>query len=432
METHDTTEPTPEQRPLDDVETEICTLAGQIAAATARFLTLIADFDTRRGWASWQLHSCAQWLSWKAGVSLHTAREYVRVAGALTDLPLIAAAFAAGTLSYSKVRALTRVATPDTEESLLRIALQSPAAHLDRLCRGLAKQTRTPTEDADRCTGRWFYDDDGTLVVTARFRPEDGARFLAALTRAEYERTRTTDAEPDLTAPPPPNPVPAMIAMADTVCTVAAESPVTAAGAEVLVHIGTADTPEVTPHAHVDDGPGLDSTTLAQLLCSATMRLVRHGRLGQTIEWGHSRYRPTRAQVRILVLRDRCCAVPGCGRTRFLHAHHVQFWSQGGTTDLDNLILLCGEHHRSLHEGCFTITAHGEQRFTFHHPCGRRVDYAPASAGDVDDLTRRYHHIEPDAITANWSGEGLDVSFATDVLLRNWELDQRRREKMAA
>ncbi|MBJ8337622.1 DUF222 domain-containing protein [Antrihabitans sp. YC3-6] len=421
----------PAERPIEEIETEICSLAGQIAAATARFLTLLAEFDARRGWAGWQLHSAAHWLSWKAGISLHTAREQVRVANAVTELPRIAQAFAEGRVSYSKVRALTRVATPHTEESLLRIALQSPAAHLDRLVRGLVKQARTPDDtnnntDTDRARGRWFYDDDGYLVVMARFRPEDGARFLAALTRAECERTRTDDDEPDRTAPAPSNPVPAMVAMAETLCT--AESPVVSPAADVLVHVGPDGAPLDAPHAHLDDGPGLDSQTLETVLCTAAVRLIRHGRLGPTIAWDRSRRRPSRTLLRQLLIRDRCCTVPGCGRTRFLHAHHVVYYSRGGPTDLDNLTLLCGEHHRALHDGLFTITADGNQRFTFADLDGRRIDYAPLLSGDVDDLSRRYHHIDPDAVTADWSGEPLDASFATDVLLRNWDLEKRRRD----
>ncbi|MFH5208697.1 DUF222 domain-containing protein [Antrihabitans sp. NCIMB 15449] len=421
----------PAERPIEEIETEICTLAGQIAAATARFLTLLAEFDARRGWAGWQLHSAAHWLSWKAGVSLHTAREQVRVANAVTVLPRIAYAFAEGRVSYSKVRALTRVATPHTEESLLRIAVQAPAAHLDRLVRGLVRQTRTPDTDTDRAGGRWFYDDDGYLVVSARFRPEDGARFLAALTRAEYERTRTDETgpdtpEPDRTAPAPPNPVPAMLAMAETICA-GAGSPVVSPAADVLVHVGPDGSPLDTSDAHLDDGPGLDSQTLEAVLCTASVRLIRHGRLGPTIAWDTSQRRPSRTLLRQLVIRDRCCTVPGCGRTRFLHAHHVVYYSRGGPTDLDNLTLLCGEHHRALHDGLFTITADGNQIFTFADLNGRRIDYAPLLSGDVDDLSRRYRHIDPDAVTADWSGEPLDASFATDVLLRNWDLEKRRR-----
>ena len=105
---------------MKDIETEICALAGQIAAASAQYLILVGEFDARRGWAAWEVRSCAHWLSWRAGVDLHTAREQVRVAKAMRELPLITSAYLSGTISYSKVRAMTRVATAENEASLLQ------------------------------------------------------------------------------------------------------------------------------------------------------------------------------------------------------------------------------------------------------------------------------------------------------------------------
>ncbi|WP_415971564.1 HNH endonuclease [Rhodococcus sp. 077-4] len=408
---------------IEEIETEICALAGQIAAASAQYLILVGEFDTRRGWAAWEVRSCAHWLSWRAGVDLHTAREQVRVAKAMRELPLITSAYLNGTVSYSKVRAMTRVATADNEASLLQKALDAPAAHIERLCRGLKKAMR-PTRrngvDADPCVGRWRWDEeDGSLVLTARFRPEDGKRFLAALTRAEYERTRTDEESgADRAAPAPPNPVPAMISMAEMMCS-GLKSPVVSPVAEVLVHIG--DSSEAgCDHSHFDDGPGLDDETLAQVLCTAVMRTVGHGRLGKTVRWSTTAPHPGRSQMRQLIIRDRCCTVPGCGRTRFLHAHHVTYRSRGGETTLDNLVLLCGEHHRALHDGYFIIEALGHQRFSFRHPSGTEMIHAPAVSGDAADLRRRHDDIEPDAIIPNWGGEGLDLSYATDVLITNW------------
>jgi uncharacterized protein DUF222 len=129
--------PDPSGLPLERVEAELCTLAGQIAAATCRFLQLLAAFDARDGWAGSHVRSCAQWLSWRCGMDLRTAREHVRVARALSDLPDLTAAFAAGRLSYSKVRAVTRVATAETEPDLVEAALSAPASQLERLVRGL-------------------------------------------------------------------------------------------------------------------------------------------------------------------------------------------------------------------------------------------------------------------------------------------------------
>src|SRR5271165_4888754 len=94
--------------PLERLEAQICELAGHLAAATCRFLVLLGDFDARRGWASWEMTSCAAWLSWKCQMSSGTAREHVRVARALRDLPVIRGEFGAGRLSYATVRTLLR------------------------------------------------------------------------------------------------------------------------------------------------------------------------------------------------------------------------------------------------------------------------------------------------------------------------------------
>ena len=121
--------------PLERLEAQLCEVAGHLAAATCRFLVLLAEFDERRGWASWEMSSCAAWLSWKCQMSSGTAREHVRVARALRDLPVIRAEFAAARLSYAKVRALTRIATAATEAGLAEIAGPMTGNQLERFAR---------------------------------------------------------------------------------------------------------------------------------------------------------------------------------------------------------------------------------------------------------------------------------------------------------
>src|SRR5215467_10358688 len=134
--------------PLERLEAQICELAGHLAAATCRFLVLLADFDARRGWASWEMSSCAAWLSWKCQMSSGTAREHVRVARALRDLPVIRARFAAGRLSYAKVRALTRIATPATEAGLAELAGPMTGNQLERFARAHRQVTRAGDAEA--------------------------------------------------------------------------------------------------------------------------------------------------------------------------------------------------------------------------------------------------------------------------------------------
>ena len=171
--------------PLERLEAQICELAGHLAAATCRFLVLLADFDARRGWASWEMGSCAQWLSWKCQLSSGTAREHVRVARALRDLPVIRARFAAGRLSYAKVRALTRIATAGTEAGLAGLAGPMTANQLERFARAHRQVTRA--DDADARVRRrlvWRVEEDGSLSGTFRLPPLQGAVLLKALRAA--------------------------------------------------------------------------------------------------------------------------------------------------------------------------------------------------------------------------------------------------------
>src|SRR5579875_2491251 len=96
-------------------------LAAHLAAATCRWLLLVAEFDARGGHAEQGAKTCVHWLSWCCGIGERAAREHVRVARRLRELPMVCEAFAAGEISYSKARALTRVASERTEESLLMI-----------------------------------------------------------------------------------------------------------------------------------------------------------------------------------------------------------------------------------------------------------------------------------------------------------------------
>src|SRR5256885_14740546 len=120
---------------LDRLGDEIAELSAHLEAATARLLDLIREFDASGGWNT-GFSSCAAWLAWRVGFAPGAAREHVRVARALGTLPLLAHALARGELSYAKVRELTRVATPETEERLLAVGRAGTAAHVERIVRG--------------------------------------------------------------------------------------------------------------------------------------------------------------------------------------------------------------------------------------------------------------------------------------------------------
>jgi hypothetical protein len=187
---------------LDRLGDEIAELSAHLDAATARLLDLIREFDTRGGWNT-SFRSCAVWLSWRVGLDLGAARERVRVARGLGFLPRLARALATGELSYAKVRALTRVATRETEEQLLAFSRAGTAAHVERLVRGwrrvdqFAEARETARRHASR-TLHVYQDEDGMVIVRGRLAPEAGAVLMQALTAARdtlYRQTINVSAE---------------------------------------------------------------------------------------------------------------------------------------------------------------------------------------------------------------------------------------------
>jgi 5-methylcytosine-specific restriction endonuclease McrA len=175
----------PAAMPVEHLEARICELAGHLTAATCQFLLLIADFDAREGWAPWEMPSCAAWLSWKCQMASGTAREHVRVARALHKFPLICAEFAAGRLSYAKVRALTRIATPDTEADLLEMATPMTANQLERFAQAHRRVSRAEDEDVrSRRTLTWRLEDDKAFAFSGYLPLEAGAVVLQAVRAA--------------------------------------------------------------------------------------------------------------------------------------------------------------------------------------------------------------------------------------------------------
>jgi hypothetical protein len=185
-------------------------LSAHLDAATARLLTLIREFDTRGGWNT-GFRSCAHWLAWRVGLDLGAARERVRVARALETLPLLAEALAHGRLSYAKVRALTRVATPETEARLLAVGRAGTAAHVERIVHGWRRVDRQAEarEAARRHASRALHlhqDDDGMVVLRGLLEPEVGALLLQALDAARetlYQRARGEAPAADPSGDPP-------------------------------------------------------------------------------------------------------------------------------------------------------------------------------------------------------------------------------------
>lgn len=172
--------------PAERLEQELVDTAARLWRHMAHWLDLVAEFDRREGWLAWECRSASEWLSWHCGVAPGTARDQVRVARALAALPATREAFASGALSYSKVRALVRVVTPESEASLVDFATACTAAQLERILAAVRRAVRggLDAEAAMQHEQRrldWFFDDDGSLVIQGRLPADDGAELIARL-----------------------------------------------------------------------------------------------------------------------------------------------------------------------------------------------------------------------------------------------------------
>jgi hypothetical protein len=187
-----------EDLPVDVLGARICALATRMAQATLHWLQMIAEFDRREGWAGVGIRSCAHWLAWTCSMATGTAREHVRVARALCELPLVCAEMAAGRLSYAKVREITRVADRADEATLVELARTATASQLARTVRGFRAADGSRGSQEQRKHARWWVDDDGYVRASLRMPPDEGAVILAALAAARDDLVRQSGRDPDV------------------------------------------------------------------------------------------------------------------------------------------------------------------------------------------------------------------------------------------
>ena len=408
---------------LEDLEREICELAANIAGATCRWLELLAEFDDRRGWAEWGITSCAHWLSWRCSLGLRAAREHVRVAHRLRELPLVRGAFSRGELSYCKVRALTRVATAATEAGLLEIARHATGAQLEKLVRGYASALSATRGAAQRAVEqrylRWSWDDDGSLRLEARLPADDGAVVMKALNALEAP---AAEEEQSLESPVAARRADALAAMARSVFTAPASGPAGGDSCELVVHVDaeTLAADEIRERCQLEDGPTLAPETARRLGCDAGVVPIIE-RDGRPLTVGRRTRAIPPALRRALRSRDDGCRFPGCNHGRFMHAHHIQHWARGGPTTLENLVQLCSYHHRLVHEGGFQVESLGRGSVRFRRPDGRVVAPAPdcgrvRGPGLGEQNRARGVAVDASSCRPLSAGDRLDYGLAVEVV----------------
>ena len=423
---------------LDRLGDEIAELSAHLDAATARLLDLIREFDARGGWNT-GFRSCAAWLAWRVGLDLGAARERVRVARALETLPALAEALARGELSYAKVRALTRVATPATEARLLAVGRAGTAAHVERIVRGWRRVDRQAEarEAARQHAARALHvyqDEDGTMVLRGRLTPEVGALLLRALDAARetlYQRRRANEAvlpaaDPAVAAPTrAQQQADALALLAETALHHELDPGASGERYQVVVHVDAAvlADPNQPGQSVLEEGSHVSAETSRRLACDASRVVMRHDEDGRVVEVGARTRTIPPALRRALHHRDRSCRFPGCN-IRFGQGHHVRHWAQGGPTTLSNVALLCHRHHRAVHEEGYQIERLSDGALRFRRPDGRPLPEVPPPAAvpaDPVGALRARHvadglRLHARTGLAGWLGERLDVGWAIDVL----------------
>ena len=381
---------------------ELASLSAHLSAATARWLELV--WEMREEGDSSDLQA---FVAWRCGITGREARELLRVAEALQELPAIRAAFRRGELTFTKVRVLTRVATASSEEGLLDLAGALTASQLERALRAFRRVAAEDAHEAHELEYVDYYlDDDGTLFLRARLAAEDGMLLIRALEAARervLERRREEraaaasdpqaavegDAEPCCGSVVPPRParVEALLDLAEA--SIAAADEPGRERARVVVHVDAAAlSADGRGRCELEDGPLISPETARRLGCDADL-VAQIDRDGLPLNVGRTRRTVPPALRRLLEARDdHTCCFPGCEHQRHLQAHHRQHWANGGETSLENLVLLCYQHHRLVHEGGYTVEGDAEGSIRFRNRHGIVWPLAPPRPppGRADDL----------------------------------------------
>lgn len=419
------------------LEAEIVGLAARMAGAMCRWLLLVAEFDRREAFEAWECTSTAQWLSWRCAISAATAREHVRVARALVELPLVRAAFASGELSYSKVRAVVRAATPATESELVDLAKEATASQLERLVLAYGKVVEAAISDetvAARDARRGLermVDDRGMHVYVLCVPPEEGLVVDKALEYAsdvlyrEHRRAAEEAGEEPVRVPVAQRRADAMLRVIE-LGRMAAYKPDAEIQPQYLVtlHVRPGDVSIGEDGAYeLGNGVRLNPKLAHRLGCDSLVQLaLDDDDESSSLDRGRTVRLATRDQRRTLLAKYDTCVFPACqAPASWCEMHHLVYWTRNGPTDLENLAPLCGRHHRAIHErGWRLLRRPDDDRFDAMSADGRYMWAGPPSSdeGDVRLRDEDARLVGDGAVPwAGRRGERLDLDLATIALL---------------
>ncbi len=409
--------PATDDRSIEDLSAAIVTLDRRMRSESYRMLVLVREFDDRFGFAKWSFGNCAEWLAWQCGISLSAAREKVRTAQALRGLPAISEAFAEGRLSYSKVRALTRVAEPHDEDLLLAYALNASQHQVEERC---AQMRNVAPESTASALSAWERRSlsisrnvaRNTMLISIEVPAADGELVVCALDRAVAAGEAASGIEFGADREKPSASWSAQQADAMLAIMMAylggGEGAADSAGVPAA---SSADHHQVVVHvdaAALQGGAGcseLPLETIKRLTCDCSLVAVVEDERGKPLDVGRKQRVVSTPLRRALWARDRGCTFPGCHRKRYVDGHHIRHWASGGETTVENTTLMCRLHHRLLHEGGFRMRRAADGELHFTRADGRAI---PRGGYRVEDM------VDETIVPAGVEHPSMD-GFADDV-----------------
>jgi hypothetical protein len=383
------------------LEHEAVTLAAQIAAATCRWLLVIAELDRRQAWGSWSCKSMAHWLSWRCSLAQAAAYEHVRVARALAELPGITEAFGRGDLSYSKVRAITRVATSESECDLVELARTATAAQLEKIIRASVVAMTDPAKLDELRELYTSGDGNGMGSLRARMRIDELAIVDSAIAKATDSSAEESTSQRRVSA---------LVRVCESYLASGNGQRNPPARNNAVVHVDIDPTGVV--RAETEAGMPVHPVTAERILCDASVQGML-GDLGHPIGIGRASQSIPRKLRRALKKRSGGgCEWIGCMERRFVQGHHVWHWARGGPTELWNLVNLCWHHHHRVHEGGWQLHHDGRGGVRCFRPDGSELlDPVPI------DITPLQRTIDDERVVPLWAGERFDLSACVDAVL---------------
>ena len=351
------------------------------AASLREMFRVIAALDrSGEAWEQEGYLDLAHWLAARFGISIWAASRWITAAHALEHLPGIERAFGSGVLSVDKVVELCRFATPETEHKLITWAKKvSARAIRQRAERELAPEL-DETQNAERCRYlSWWRNDDSTLGLMGCLPADQGAVVARTLDRVAESLARSpedsggedvfgNDLDRDARR------ADALVLM----CSQQLASERDQDRATVVVRAELDVLVDKSKSCELDDGAVIHPEVARRLACDGRLQTVATDAHKQTVGIGRTSRVVPPWLARELRYRDRGCAFPGCGTTRYLSAHHIKHWIEGGRTDLDNLTLLCGFHHKLVHEFCWKVRLLAWGETEWRRPNGEIYDPVPA------------------------------------------------------